>query len=146
MTSSSEKLAESLEVLKKLQDQGIIAIQAKNISRTHRQRLLKNGFLQEVIKGWYIATKPDTLKGESTTWYSSYWEFCSAYLNKRFRNQWCLSPEQSLSLHVGNWTVPKQLLIRSPKGNNKITPLPHETSLLDARYTMPKPKEIITVN
>ncbi len=146
MASPAEKLAESLEVLKKLQDQGIIAIQAKDISRTHRQRLVKNGFLHEVIKGWYVSTKPDTLKGESTAWYSSYWEFCSAYLNKRFRNQWCLSPEQSLSLHVGNRTVPKQLLIRTPKGSNKITSLPYETSLLDVRYTMPNPKEISTLN
>jgi fido (protein-threonine AMPylation protein) len=146
MTISSSKLAESLEILKNLQDQGIIAIQAKDISRTHRQRLLKNGFLQEVMKGWYIPTKPDKPKGESTTWYSSYWKFCSAYLNKRFGNKWCLSPEQSISLHVGNRTVPKQLLIRSPKGNNKITLLPYETSLLDTRYVMPKSEEISTIN
>jgi len=146
MTSPSEKLADSLAALKKLQDQGIMAIQAKNLSRTHRERLIKNGFLQEIIKGWYLPSKPDEPKGESTNWYASFWEFCSAYLNKRFHDKWCLSPEQSLSLHAGNWTIPRQLLIRSPKGNNKVTLLPFQTSLLDARYAMPEREEIKILN
>lgn len=146
MTSPSEKLAESLQVLKTLQDQGMIAIQTKDLSRTHRQRLLKNGFLQKVIKGWYIPSKHNEAKGESTSWYASFWVFCSTYLNKRFRDKWCLSPEQSISLQVGNWTVPKQLFIRSPKGNNKITSLPYETSLFDAAYAMPDAKEINIAN
>src|SRR5437870_1225141 len=98
MSPPSEKLANSLAALKKLQDQSIMAIQAKNLSRTHRERLIKNGFLQEIIKGWYLPSKPDEPQGESTTWYASFWEFCSAYLNKRFHEKWCLSPEQSLSL------------------------------------------------
>ena len=69
-------------------------------------------------------------------------DFCASYLNKRFGNAWCLSPEQSLLLHAENWTVPKQLLVRSKKGNNKITHLLFDTSLLDVRYTMPKKNEI----
>lgn len=145
MTSPSEKLAESLEALRKLQNKSIIAIQASDLSRTHRERLLKNGFLQAVMKGWYIPSRQDETAGESTTWYASFWDFCSAYLNKRFGNKWCLSPEQSLSLHAGNWTVPQQLLIRSPKGRNKVTPLPHKTSLFDAQYPMPSKKNEIEV-
>ena len=146
MTSPSEKLAESLEVLRKIQGRGIIAVQAKDLSRTHRERLLKNGFLQEVMKGWYIPTRQDETAGESTAWYASFWNFCSAYLNKRFGNEWCLSPEQSLAFHAGNQTVPQQLFIRSPKGRNKITPLPHKTSLFDARYPMPEKNEIEIIN
>jgi fido (protein-threonine AMPylation protein) len=145
MTSPSEKLAESLEALRKLQNEGIIAIQASDLSRTHRERLLKNGFLQAVMKGWYIPSRQDETAGESTTWYASFWDFCSSYLNKRFGNKWCLSPEQSLSLHAGNWTVPQQLLVRSPKGRNKVTPLPHKTSLFDAQYPMPNKKNEIEV-
>lgn len=142
MTSPSEKLAESLEALRKLQNEGIIAIQASDLSRTHRERLLKNGFLQAVMKGWYIPSRQDETAGESTTWYASFWDFCSAYLNKRFGNKWCLSPEQSLLLHAGNWTIPKQLLVRSPNGRNKITSLPHTTSLFDTQYPMPHQNEI----
>lgn len=142
MPAPSEKLAQSLEVLHKLQNSsGVAAIRARDLSRTHRERLIANGFLQEVIKGWYIPSRPDEVKGESTAWYASFWRFCSAYLEERFGSEWCLSPEQSLSLHGGNWTVPKQLVVRSPKARNKITNLPHETSLLDLRSALPGPDD-----
>ena len=142
MATPSDKLADSLSILKALQDGGRVAIHTSELTRVHRERLLKNGFLQEVMKGWYIASSPGEPSGESTVWYASYWEFCAFYLNKRFAKDWCLSPEQSLLLHVGNWTVPQQLLVRSPRGNNKVTSLLHNTSLLDARYEMPAPEEI----
>ncbi|MCP3679818.1 MAG: cell filamentation protein Fic [Gammaproteobacteria bacterium] len=137
MAKPSEKLAESLKVLKALQDVGEIAVHTSRLTRAHRERLIENGFLQEVMKGWYIPIRPDESMGESTAWYTSFWAFCAAFLNKRFGDEWCLSPEQSLSLQVGNWRVPTQLLVRAPKGNNKVTTLLHNTSLFDARYPMP---------
>lgn len=136
MASPSEKLAKSLEVLKALQDQGIVAVRSSDLSRTHRERLQQNGFLQEVIKGWYIPARPDQTAGESTAWYASFWEFCAAYLRERFGNDWSLSPEQSLFLHAGNFTIPRQLLVRTPKGGNKPTTLPHGTSLFDMRAAL----------
>jgi hypothetical protein len=84
MATPQEKLAGSLEALKTLQDKGIIAIRAGNLSRTHRERLLKNGFIQEVMKGWYIAARPGERAGDSTGWYASFWDFCAAYLRTRF--------------------------------------------------------------
>ena len=137
MPTPHDKLAESLAVLKKLQDQGIVAIQTKNMTRTHRERLVKNGFIKEVMKGWYIPARPEDPAGESTAWYASFWGFCGGYLESRFGDQWCLSPEQSLSLHGGNWNVPGQLLVRSPKGGNKPVALLHETSILDLRLNLP---------
>jgi len=138
MATPSEKLAESLEVLKELQDRDIVAVRSADLSRTHRERLLKNGFLQEVMKGWYVPSDPEEQRGESTGWYASFWDFCAAYLEERFGKEWCLSPEQSLFLHAGNRTVPQQLLLRSPKGGNKSTKLPHNTSLLDIRFDLPE--------
>jgi hypothetical protein len=146
MATPAEKLAEALEALSKLQERGDVAIRASDLTRIHRERLLKNGFLQEVFKGWYIASRQGGSSGESTAWYASFWNFCSAYFDKRFGDKWCLSPEQSLSLHAGNWTVPQQLLVRSPKANNKVTLLPHKTSFLDARYAMPDKKEVVIKN
>lgn len=142
MALPSEKLAESLEALEALQRRGIVAIRPRDLGRVHRERLVKNSFLKEVIKGWYIPAKPDEPKGESSVWYASYWDFCSAYLNERFGNHWCLSPEQSLLLHTGNSTVPPQLLVRSPKGHNNVLHLPHDTSVMDVRIDIPKPKDI----
>jgi hypothetical protein len=107
---------------------------------------LKNGFLQEVIKGWYLPVSPNTIAGENTVWYSSFWSFISKYLNERFGNDWCLSPEQSLLLHVGNLTVPDQLIVHALKARNKITQFPHHTSLLDIRARVPEPENVTVKN
>lgn len=56
---------------------------------------------------------------------------------ERFGKHWSLSPEQSLSLHGGNWAVPRQLLVRAPRGGNKVVPLPHGTSFLAMRAALP---------
>ena len=143
MAKPSEKLAESLQVLHAMQESGVVAIRSKDLTRTHRERLCQNGFLQEVIKGWFIPARPDESTGESTNWYASYWHFCAAYLHHRFNDEWCLSPEQSLSLYAENWTVPHQLLVRSANAQNNITRLPHNTSLLDVRASLPKDNDIV---
>lgn len=137
MSGVSQKLAGSLEQLKLLQEKGVVAIKSKQLSRLHRERLIKHGFIREVIRGWYIPSMPDEKPGDSTSWYTSFWDFCAAYLSERFDASWCLSPEQSISLHVGDKTVPLQLLVRSPKGNNKPTAFLHNTSIFDVRLNLP---------
>ena len=139
MAQPSEKLADSLSALKELQEKGDVAICASQLTRTHRERLLKAGFIREVMKGWYTPTRPDEPAGESTGWYSSYWSFAAGYLSDRFGEDWCLSPEQSLSLHIGDWAVPKQLLVRSTKGGNKPTKLLFGTSVFDVRLELSPP-------
>jgi hypothetical protein len=137
MPSAAEKLADSLEALHGLQKGGKVAIRSAELSRTHRERLLKAGFLKPVMKGWYIPARPDETTGESTAWYASFWAFCATYLTERFGEAWVLSPEESLLLHTGNRTVPRQLLVRAPKGKNNIVALPHDTSLLDVKADLP---------
>lgn len=144
MATPSEKLATSLEALRALQERGGVAIRSGDLSRTHRERLSKNGFLEDVIKGWYVPARPDESSGESTAWYASFWQFCASYFQYRFKTDWCLSPEQSLSLHAENWTVPPQLLVCSPKAQNNVISLPHGTSLLDINTTVPEGKNIET--
>ncbi|MEJ2346245.1 MAG: Fic family protein [Gammaproteobacteria bacterium] len=146
MAAPSEKLAESLEVLGTLQEKGLVAIRSADLPRLHRERLVKGGFLSEVMRGWYIPARPDQPAGESTAWYGCFWDFCAAYFKARFGENWCLSPEQSLLLHAGNRTVPHQLLVRAPKGGNKVMELPHETSLLDLRAALPEQKDVITID
>src|SRR3984885_14710684 len=141
MATPADKLAASLAVLKELQDAGWVALRASDMTRTHRERLLKAGFIKEVMKGWYIPSRPDEPPGESTSWYASFWAFSSFYLESRFQKDWCVSPEQSISLHTGNWSVPRQLLVRSPRGNNKPTGLIHDTSIFDVRPQLPPPAD-----
>ncbi|WP_417358031.1 Fic family protein [Flavobacterium sp.] len=141
MATPAEKLAESLNKLKDLQDNGVVAIKHDALSRTHRERLIANHFIEEVYKGWYIATSPNEINGSSTTWYSNYWEFCSQFLEDRFGDEWCISPEQSLLTHAGNKSVPQQLLVRSPKANNSKTALPYGTSLFLLKANIPNHDE-----
>jgi len=146
MNQISEKLAQSLEQLKQLQDNGVVAVQSKMLERTDRERLTKHGFIREVMRGWYVPSSPDEQQGDSTAWYTSFWDFCAAYLDERLDKNWCLSPEQSVSIHIGDKTVPPQLLVRSPKGRNKPTTLLHNTSVLDIRSVIPSSEQLTTVD
>lgn len=137
MATPQEKQADAFESLRELQERGIVAIRSSDLTRTDRQLLVKIGFLQPVMKGWYIPARPDGAGGESTAWYASFWEFCAAYLNERFGKEWSLTAEQSLSFHAGNRAVPTQLLVRSPHAKNNVTNLPFDTSLLDVTATLP---------
>lgn len=143
MAKPSEKLAESLSVLRRFEQQGRVAIRSGEISRSHRERLCRNGFLKEVLKGWYIPGRPDEAQGETATWYAAFWRFCAVYLKHLKNEDWCLCPEQSILLHAENWTVPRQLLVRANKARNNVTPLPYETSLLVIRALLPRAADIV---
>jgi hypothetical protein len=138
MATPSENLARSLSELKRFQNEdGIAVIRSADLSRKHRERLLANGFIREVIRGWYVSANPGEKPGDTTSWYRSFWHFASSYLNSRFGDNWCLSPEQSLLIHSGNFTVPKQLVIRSPEGGNNIIELIFGISILDLKLAIP---------
>jgi len=128
MTQPSEKLAASLEVLQKVQRDNVV--RSSEISRTHRERLIRNGFLSEVVKGWLIVTDPSLEEGTSTAWYASFWSFVRQYLNNRFGDEYCLSPEASIKAHTASTTVPEQLVVIIKEKGSQTLSLPFGTSLL----------------
>jgi fido (protein-threonine AMPylation protein) len=133
MASTNEKLAESLNVLKALQEGGRRVFRSDDFSRVHRERLVQNGFLQEVMKGWLISSSPSVRAGDSTPWYASFWEFCARYCRERFGEDWHLSAEQSLWLHGEKTVIPDQVVVCSPKGTNHAINLLFRTSLYDLK-------------
>jgi fido (protein-threonine AMPylation protein) len=137
MSAPNQKLAASLAHLHKLQRGGVRVFESKQFKRLDRDRLLKNGFLQEVIKGWLISSSPATIDGDSTPWYASFWEFCARYCHSRFGSDWYLSPEQSLLLFAENTVAPVQVVVVSPKGNNNTLQLPSGTTLYDLKESQP---------
>lgn len=141
MATPSEKLADSLQQLHRIQETKTI-IQANDLTRAHKERLLKNGFLKEIIKGWYMPSRPEEIDGDTTGWYTSFWPFCATYLSSRFGSEWVLSPEQSLSIHGANRMVPSQLLVRSPQAHNNMLNLPYHTSIFDFRLALPAEDQI----
>ncbi len=144
MATPGEKLAESLQILHGLQNEkNSVAISTSEINRTHRVRLMKNGFLKEVAKGWYIVSNPQEKVGDTTSWYTSYWQFCSRYLNDKYGKAYCISPEQSLLIHSGNYTIPNQLIVRAPDAPNKNIPLLFNTSILEMKSPLPNKADVI---
>lgn len=133
MPAPNEKLAASLNVLKRLQHAGRHVFESREFSRVHRERLLRFGFLREVIKGWLISSDPGTQDGDSTPWHASFWEFCARYCEERFDTAWHLSPAQSLLLHSDSTVIPTQVVVHSPKGANNKIDLPFGTSFYDLK-------------
>jgi Fic/DOC family len=135
MPKPNEKLAESLAELHDLQKSGRRVFRSRELTRTHRERLLRNGFLREVIKGWLMSSSPSARAGDSTPWYASFWEFCAGYCQDRFSDAWHLSPEQSVLLHAQNTVIPTQVVVYSRKGMNHAIKLLFATSLYDLKQS-----------
>ena len=135
MVSPNEKLAQSLTVLAGLQSEGDRIFRSAEFPRVHRERLLRNGYLRPVLKGWLMLSNPDAAPHDTTAWTASFWEFCARYCNHRFGDQWHLSPELSLLLHGEDTSVPKQVIVHATNGRNNIIRLPFEMSLFDLRTT-----------
>lgn len=132
-------MAASLEILRSLQEKTrcVVLNGTNEMSRTHLTRLLNNGWLQEVMKGWYIAAKPGS-EGDTTVWYTSFWSFIAKYAQVRLGEQWCLTAEQSLDLYSGKTVIPVQAIIKSPKGHNNTQKLMYDTSLLVFQSEIPE--------
>src|SRR5712692_2638144 len=145
MPTPNEKLAESLAELQNLQKGGRRVFKSGDLSRTHRERLLQNGFLREVIRGWLISSSPGARTGDSTPWYASFWEFCARYCDDRFGNDWHLSPEQSLLLHAENTVIQTQVVVHSTRGTNNMVKLLFDTSLYDLKQAQMPPAENLVV-
>lgn len=141
MAEPHTKLADSLDVLKALQDDGRRVFQSKELTRAHRERLLKNGFLKDVMKGWLISVSPGERTGDTTPWFVSFWEFCARYSDERFGLRWHLSPDQSLLIHAGNTVIPNQVIIYSPKGTNNTVQLLFGSSLYDLKQQDMPPRD-----
>jgi hypothetical protein len=84
MPTLHEKLAASLGKLHKLQGGGRHVFRSGELPRADRERLLQQGFLREVIKGWIISSSPDAAPGDTTPWFASFWEFCARSCEFRF--------------------------------------------------------------
>lgn len=143
MPTPNEKLAASLEELRRLQADGSRVFASSQLGRTSRERLLRAGFLQEVMKGWLISASPTARTGDTTPWYASFWEFCRRYGEERFGGAWHLSPEQSLLIHAEDTVIPRQVVLHSPAANNNRIDLPYGTSFFALKqHAMPPARDL----
>ncbi len=146
MAKPNQKLAEALKALKKLQGKHGGVIESHDLKEQHRALLVEEGFLRQVMKGWYVCSNPRDGEGDSTVWYASFWSFLSGYLGKRFGKRYCLNVEASILLHTHCTVVPRQITVITKEGGTSVLKLPHDTSVL--LYTDEKsvPKNRIELN
>lgn len=138
-------LAKSLIILKRLQDDGHIVFHSTDeIPRINLGCLLNNGFLTEVIRGWYIVDNPSLPPGSTVTWFSNFWKFISIYESYNNGNMWCLSPEQTIEICSGNSIIPNQVTIYVTKGGNRVISLLHNTYIFEIRKDN-LPDDIVTL-
>lgn len=143
MAKPNENLAGSLRLLKAAQDQGKKVFRSTDFTRIHRERLVTNGFLSEVVKGWYTISRPSEKDGDSTAWYASFFEFVAAYCEARFGSEWHLSPDASLAAQTGNTSVPRQVLVYAAQGSNNNLQLKYDTSIFDYQAKNFKISEVV---
>jgi fido (protein-threonine AMPylation protein) len=131
MATPKEKLASSLALLAALQQTGRSIVRSSDLTRTHLGRLVATGYLQPVVKGWYMPAKPGEQAGETTAWFASMKGFVRGYCDERFGEDWYVNAELSLQLHTGVTICPNQMQVHSPVGKNNSLALPAGTSLFD---------------
>ena len=125
MPAPSRRLAVSLGVLRRLQRGTRRVFESSELSRLHRERLIRNGFLVAIMKDWLFSTEPGTHPGESTPWYASFWEFCARYCEARFEEAWHLTAEHTV--------IPARIVVRSPRASNNRIDLPFGMSIYDLK-------------
>ena len=140
-----QRLASALEALKGLQEGGAHAIPGPKLSRADREALLRAGFLKPVIRGWYFPRRPDEAEGDTTAWYASMREFVADYARARFGERWHVNPEQSVLLHSGERTIPRQVQLWAAEGTNQTIALPtaaRSSSTKPRSCCLPRPQAI----
>lgn len=126
------------EIAKK---QGGNIVLSADIERSDREFLVRMGWLQEIIKGWYMLVKPDVHTGESTIWYANFWDFIRIYLEHHHGEDYCLSAENSLELHVGSCAIPRQVIAITARGGGQPQELLFNTSIFAYAAPDSLPKE-----
>ena len=140
MATPAEKLADALDKLQAAQRDGIV--RSENLTRTYLTRLVKAGFLQEILRGWYYVTQPTGTSGDAA-WYGHYWNFIQHYLTERLGEAYCLLPESSLLLHTGSTVVPRQLSVMRPTPGQQVISLCLDTSLFIYQERSKFPERIV---
>jgi len=122
-----QQLAKSLEKAKSLSRDGFL--KGTDLDRSIKAQLVASGYLTNVIRGWYLLSRPDAT-GSSTAWYGSFWDFLRHYLTDRFtKTGYCLSAETSIDLHTGETTFAKKVVVLTRKPSNQAVDLLYDTSL-----------------
>ncbi len=117
-------------------------LRSNQIERSDRECLEERGLLTKIVKGWHIVFPSANESEKIAIWKSSFWIFCREYLNDRFGEDWCLSADNSLLLHVGNWKIPDHAVVVARGATNRFVRLLYDSTLYSSNHTLPEPDDI----
>lgn len=137
MPTLNQKIATSLESLRAAGADRACVLRSSALSRTDQERLVVHGYLRQIMPGWLMVVDPNSRAGDSTPYYANFWKFLSMYCDDRFDGRWVADAQTSLRLHVGEHTVPRQVVVISPGANNRSQDFPFRTSLFTMRANLP---------
>ena len=137
------KLAGALERVNAVARKAVV--KSASIQRADRELLTERGYLQEICKGWYFLSRPSDKPGDSTAWFTTFWDFVSVYLDERLGADYCLSAGSSLDLHTGGNLIPDQVIALTARGGTVVLKLPHKTSLVVYQDAKNLPREVEVV-
>ena len=112
--SAHELLASSLETARAISFQNLV-VRSVDLSRIHRERLLKADCLIPIYSGYYFLSSPLMERDLGSLYNQGYWVFMSRYLSDKTGGEYCLNPQASLNLHTGHENPPPQLVVISKK-------------------------------
>ncbi len=142
-----QKLALALQALHGITDGGRMVVRGRELKAPARQLLQKNGFLSEILKGWYFVNNPGAPTGDTTLFYANFWEFLGYYLGDRFGEGYCLNPENSLLLHVQHNVVPKQVIVMIRENQTSFPDLAfgHSLTIYPGKTSQPADGDVVTL-
>ncbi len=96
-------------------------VKSREVKRADREALRKDGWLTEILRGWYAFHKPEAFGDGETALYTFFWPFVRAYMQALSPDEWCLSAEVSLARHAGQTAIPRQIVVIVANGGvNKV--------------------------
>ena len=140
---SHRKLADALDRVSAVARKAVVKSAA--IGRVDRELLTERGYLQEILKGWYVISRRVERRGDSTAWYAVFWDFLSVYFDERFGADYCLQAGSSIDLHTGANLIPRQVIALTARGGKMQLELPHNTSVLVYQDAKNLPREVHVV-
>src|SRR2546423_7363507 len=141
--STQNKLAHALQRATTVARKHVV--KSASLPRPDRELLTERGYLQEILKGWYLLSRPIEKAGDSTAWYGVFWDFLSVYLEGRFATDYCLSASSSIDVHIGANVIPEQVIALTARGGKMQLSLPHKTSVLiyQDEKNLPRTVEVV---
>lgn len=146
--SARQKLARALEELHGVLGSERGVVRGPQISNTNRQLLLKAGYLQEILRGWYFVSDPTAEQGDTTPFFANFWEYLTSYLSERFGTGYCLTAEHSLLRLAQHTVIPKTVNVMLTANQSQVQELAfgHTIALFPGRSTFPTPEHTVSIH